>query len=124
MPSLPVRAYTDRLSYERGDQVSVHVSAADPVDVRLVRLISASTDEPSLDRPVDWQAAARYDASLAPTCVGSFLHGDPGPAATASHTRATLGAFVYSGDVGSAPVQSLVSLASGPRAPWPRVPAG
>ncbi|MER6175276.1 N,N-dimethylformamidase beta subunit family domain-containing protein [Streptosporangium sp. NPDC001681] len=114
MPSLPVRAYTDRLSYERGDQVSVHVSAADPVDVRLVRLISASADEPSLDRPVDWQAAARYDASLAPTCVGSFLHGDPGPAATASHTRATLGAFVYSGDVGSAPVQSLVSLASGP----------
>ncbi|MCX6398421.1 MAG: hypothetical protein NTX33_00630, partial [Propionibacteriales bacterium] len=78
MTTMPVRAYTDRLSYERGDKVSVHVQASGPVDLRLVRLLSSSAEDTSLDLDIDWSAAGTYDAGSRPTCVGSFLHGEPG----------------------------------------------
>lgn len=113
MPNLTVRAYTDRLSYERGDRLSVHAQAAGPVDVRLIRLRSSSADDTSLDQAVSWLAAGRYDATTRATCVGSFLHGTPGSLARADAPAATLGAFVWSGNVAAQPAQTLVALADG-----------
>ncbi|GAA3671372.1 large subunit of N,N-dimethylformamidase [Nocardioides ginsengisoli] len=108
-----VRAYTDRLSYERGDVVGVHVHADGPVDVRLVRLLSSSAADTTLDRAVDWAAAGRYDASSGPTCVGSFLQGAPGAAGRADAGAVTLGAFAWSGDVAAHRVQTLIALEDG-----------
>lgn len=110
MSALPVRAYTDRLSYERGERVSLHVDATTAVDVRLVRMRSSSSTDTSLDDEVPWQAGGTYEATAQSTCVGSFLHGQPGLDAPPASTRASLGAFVWSGNVEAAPVQTLVSL--------------
>lgn len=114
MPTLAVRAYTDSLSYERGQTVSVHVSADAPVDIRLIRLQSSSASDTSLDHNVDWQHAGRYPASLQQTCVGSFLLGELSRLAPPSSGAVTLGAFVWSANHSSEPVQTLLSLSGGP----------
>jgi N,N-dimethylformamidase len=113
MPTLAVRAYTDSLSYERGQTVSVHVSADAPVDIRLIRLQSSSSSDTSLDHDIDWQHAGRYPASLQQTCVGSFLLGELSRLAPPSSGTVTLGTFVWSANHSSEPVQTLLSLAEG-----------
>lgn len=111
MSSIPVRAYTDRLSYERGERVSVHVDADGPVEVRLVRLLSSAAADTALDSEVAWAAAGAYQATSRATCVGSFLHGEAAPAGTAS--AVSLGAFVWSGSFASTAVQTVIALADG-----------
>lgn len=113
MTMMPVRAYTDRLSYERGDKVSVHVQASGQVDLRLVRLLSSSAEDTSLDLDINWTAAGTYDASTRPTCVGSFLHGEPGHLGVPGSEQVTLGTFVWSGNVAAAQTQTLVALEDG-----------
>lgn len=110
MSALPIRAYTDRFSYERGERVSLHVDAAHAVNVHLVRMRSSSATETALDNDVEWEAAGSYEASQQPTCVGSFLYGLPGAAAPTAATRASVGVFVWSPNVTTAPVQTLISV--------------
>lgn len=112
--TLPVRAYTDALSYERGQEIRLHVDAASPVAVRLIRMRSSDAGETQLDSDVEWSAAGTYPATTQPTCVGSFMLGEPSPAAPASSPTVTLGAFVWSQDHAAAPVQTIVALGSGP----------
>ncbi|MDQ6526114.1 hypothetical protein RB608_21025 [Nocardioides sp. LHD-245] len=114
MSTLPVRAYTDALSYERGQTLRLHVDATSPVAVRLVRMRSADAGDTALDEDVAWSAAGSYDASPQETCVGSFLLGELAPAAPDGTPTLSLGAFVWSADHAAAPVQALVSLAGGP----------
>ncbi|WP_456695672.1 N,N-dimethylformamidase beta subunit family domain-containing protein [Aeromicrobium sp. P5_D10] len=109
MSSLPVRAYTDRFSYERGDRLSLHVDAAAAVDVRLVRMRSSSSTNTSLDEDVAWEASGTYDVTQQSTCVGSFLYGAPRTDAPTSAESASFGVFVWSGNVAAAPMQTLVS---------------
>lgn len=111
---LPVRAYTDALSYERGRTVRLHVSAAEPVDVSLVRMRSASAADTSLDAPVEWAPSGSYVATPQQTCVGSFLLGALSASVPPTPAVATIGAFVWSGDFASTDVQTLVALESGP----------
>ncbi|KRB78480.1 hypothetical protein ASE01_04245 [Nocardioides sp. Root190] len=113
MTTMPVRAYTDQLSYERGDQVSVHVQAARSVDLRLVRLLSSSAEDTSLDLDIDWSAAGTYDVGTRATCVGSFLWGEPGLLGVPGSQQVTLGAFLWSGNVAASRVQTLVALEDG-----------
>ncbi|KAB2807850.1 hypothetical protein F9L07_24490 [Pimelobacter simplex] len=114
MPALPVRAYTDALSYERGRTLRLHVDATGPVDVRLIRMRSSDAADTALDSDVDWAAAGSYGAVPQETCVGSFLLGELAPSAADSTATLSLGAFVWSADHAAAPVQALVSLAEGP----------
>ncbi|WP_436698776.1 N,N-dimethylformamidase beta subunit family domain-containing protein [Nocardioides sp. BYT-33-1] len=114
MSTLPVRAYADALSYERGGVLRLHVSATGPVDVRLIRMRSADAADPALDADVAWAAAGAYDASPQETCVGSFLVGELAASAPPQSAAVSLGAFVWSTDHAAAPVQALVSLAGGP----------
>ncbi|WP_432990188.1 N,N-dimethylformamidase beta subunit family domain-containing protein [Dactylosporangium sp. CA-233914] len=110
MPALPVRAYTDRLSYERGDEISVHVSAEGRVGVRLVRLRSSTTTDASLDLDVAWTGEGSYSTAPQATCVGSFLFGAPASAAPSASATASLGVFVWSGNVKAAGSQTLIAL--------------
>ncbi|MFI5428869.1 N,N-dimethylformamidase beta subunit family domain-containing protein [Aeromicrobium sp. UC242_57] len=109
MASLPVRAYTDRFSYERGGRLSLHVDAVGPIDVRLIRMRSSSATDTTLDDDVAWEAAGSYQVAPQATCVGSFLHGLPGIDAPSATTSLSFGAFVWSGDMAASPVQTLVS---------------
>lgn len=114
MSNLPVRAYTDALSYERGQTLRLHVDATAPVEVRLIRMRSADAGDTALDEDVIWSAAGSYDASPQETCVGSFLLGELAPSAPDSTPTLSLGAFVWSADHAASPTQALVSLAGGP----------
>ncbi|MCR1783962.1 hypothetical protein KVF89_15580 [Nocardioides carbamazepini] len=114
MSTLPVRAYADALSYERGRELRLHVDATGPVDVRLIRMRSSDAADTTLDSDVAWAAAGTYDASPQETCVGSFLIGELAPTAPTDSSALSLGAFVWSADHAAAPVQALVSLANGP----------
>ncbi|WP_152975330.1 N,N-dimethylformamidase beta subunit family domain-containing protein [Rhodococcus rhodochrous] len=113
MTELPVRAYTDSFSYERGQSMSVHVKAGADVEVSLIRMRSSSSEDTSLDEPVPWDHAGTYAAPDSDTCVGSFLVGEPSATAPATSVTVSMGAFVWSADVASAPVQTLVALDSG-----------
>lgn len=113
MSATPVRAYTDRLSYERGDEIGVHVHAERDVDVRLVRLVSSTSDNTSLDSDITWDAAGTYPATARDACVGSFLVGGPGPSAPTHVERVAIGTFVWSDNFAAAPVQTLVALQDG-----------
>lgn len=114
MTLLPVRAYTDSFSYERGQIVKLHVNAQTPVRISLVQMRSACSDDTSRDVPIEWAGAGTYVAQPQETRVGSFLVGGPSTLAPATSSQVTLGAFVWSGDFGSAQTQALVSLESGP----------
>lgn len=114
MSTLPVRAYTDALSYERGQSVDVHVDADGPVDIRLIRMVSSDASDLSLDSDIAWTAAGRYVATSQQTCAGSFLLGEPSAAAPASSETVSLGVFVWSADHAAVGVQTLLSLADGP----------
>lgn len=111
MSSIPARAYTDRLSYERGERLSVHVNSNGPVEVRLVRLLSSTATDTTLDTDVEWAAAGTYPATSRETCVGSFLQGETGASGTAS--AFTFGAFVWSGNFASTAVQTVIAIADG-----------
>ncbi|MFD6061281.1 N,N-dimethylformamidase beta subunit family domain-containing protein [Rhodococcus wratislaviensis] len=113
MTELPVRAYTDSFSYERGQSVGVHVKAGADVEVSLIRMRNSSSEDTSLDEPVPWDHAGTYSASDSDTCVGSFLVGEPSATAPATSATVSMGAFIWSADVASAPVQTLVALNSG-----------
>lgn len=113
MTPLPVRAYTDAFSYERGSTVRLHVSAAGPVDVELVRMQSASAEDTSLDSPVTWSAAGTYPADMQDTCVGSFLLGELASSAPHESEVVSVGAFVWSANPAATQVQTLLSLTSG-----------
>ncbi|GEL20214.1 N,N-dimethylformamidase beta subunit family domain-containing protein [Pseudonocardia asaccharolytica] len=114
MTSLPVRVYTDFLSYEQGQIIQVQVSAEGPVDISLTRLINASVQDTSLDSEIPWINAGTYDASIQETCVGSFLLGEPSADAPAQSSTISFGAFVWSGNFASASTQTLVALGDGP----------
>ncbi|PXY23310.1 hypothetical protein BAY59_26880 [Prauserella coralliicola] len=113
MTHLPVRAYTDSLSYERGQMIRVHVSAEGPVDISLIRLVNASADDTTLDTEVPWINAGTYDASVQETCVGSYLVGEPSAASPAQSSTVSFGAFIWSGDFAAASTQTLVALPDG-----------
>ncbi|MYW92958.1 N,N-dimethylformamidase large subunit [Amycolatopsis rubida] len=113
MPPLPVRAYTDSLSYERGQVIQVQVSAEGPVDISLVRLVNAAADDTSLDSAIPWINAGTYDASVQETRVGSYLVGEPSAAAPDQSPTVSFGAFVWSGDFAAARTQTLVALPGG-----------
>jgi N,N-dimethylformamidase len=114
MSTLPVRAYTDSLSYERGQTMSLHVDATEPVQVRLIRMRSSEAAEPSLDSDVSWDAAGTYPVGPQDTCVGSFLYGQPGQAPPRQTEAVSMGVFVWSACFQAAPVQTLLSLDEGP----------
>lgn len=111
MTDLPVRAYTDSLSYERGQTIRVQVSAEGPVDVRLTRLKGAQ--DSSLDAEIEWEHAGTYKASTQETSVGSFLRGEPSADASADSSTVSIGAFVWSASFAAERTQTLVALESG-----------
>lgn len=114
MAELPVRAYTDSISYERGQTINVHVSAADPVNIRLNRMRSSDAQDTTLDAEVEWAYAGTYKASAQETFVGSFLQGDLSTYAPVSTSMLSMGAFVWSSDFDSAGTQTIMALESGP----------
>lgn len=105
------RAYTDRLSYERGDRVTLHVDAPDDVArVSLHRLLDSIGGPSSRDRDV---VVDLPPVRVRPqdTAVGSYLVGQPRPGASSSALQVTLGAFVWFGRC-AADVQTVVDLDS------------
>lgn len=113
MSSLPVRAYTDSFSYERGQTVRVHADAADAVDISLIRMRSASSEDTGLDSPVTWEHAGSYACRRQETHVGSFMTGDLDVSAHAESKALSLGAFIWSANFAAARVQTIIGLSSG-----------
>src|SRR5690242_15726710 len=96
MSSLPVRAYTDSFSYERGQTIRVHVDAADSVDISLIRMRGASSEDTGLDSLVDWEHAGNYACRRQETHVGSFMTGLLDVSGHPETKALSLGAFIWS----------------------------
>lgn len=111
MSALPVRAYVDRVSYEAGDTLSLHVDAGgDTVSVTMVEMVDSLERENSRDRPVVWAAAGDYPTAPQAHRVGSFATGATGSLGRESHRSVTLGAMVWSPRYHQDEDQVLVSL--------------
>jgi len=111
MTELPVRAYSDRLSYQPGDPVSLSIDAVGTsVDVSMIRMLNADNDNTDLDQPVDWAGAGTYPVSRQQTCVGSFLIGPTTSDAPKTADAVTLGAFLWSADAGVPGEHTIVAV--------------
>ncbi|WAM19566.1 N,N-dimethylformamidase beta subunit family domain-containing protein [Rhodococcus sp. JS3073] len=110
MNALPVRAYTDKLSYEAGDGLTLHVdTCSESVDVRLVRMLDSGSSNSDLDYNVPWSAAGTYHASSQLSCVGSFMSGDVSQTSTTDEVQFTLGAYVWSSNFDSPHRQTIIA---------------
>jgi len=113
MPALPIRAYTDKLSYEAGEQISVHVSSTvGPVSIGLTRLLNCHSHETDLDFDVEWSAAGTYPAHEQQTLVGSCAHATISPARVTTPSEVTVGAFIWSGGFTGAEAEAIISTVS------------
>ncbi|MGW3623754.1 N,N-dimethylformamidase beta subunit family domain-containing protein [Streptomyces sp. NPDC000880] len=105
--------YTDRLSYQAGDVVTVCASSPQAeVHVDLVRLVAALGPDGQMHEepePVPWSEAGSYPTASQETCIGSFAVGiDPLPSHGAQEY--TIGSWIWPTRLDRAGTQSIVNV--------------